>query len=219
MSSFFKIFNRMNANQRNAGNMYNTHTVKFFDIYTHETSRIRLSDVEPVACYYDGTHIYLTHENLGRVKLQFENKSKELMIDYGLVDSFNKADSIMNRMGQRNANPDSFPEFKNYIEGNFNGVKAYFETFLHPLSLLTSIPNALSNIVVREFVDNPNDIKNINKLNDFVYSGLLVQKQYIYRSHLKDMLLTFSSLKRVYDTGRCCRFVYDTTGISHVEQI
>lgn len=199
--------------------LVNTHKVNFFYEYNQETSRIQLSEAEYIECNIDGYQVTMTNRNLGLLVNQYESKSKELMIKYDLVSSWSKANNIIERMGGRNNDPDTFIEFKNYIKGHGNGVKSYFETFLHPLSIITAIPNLISQEVIGKLVDDEKHIKNINKFSEFVHSGTLAYKQAIYRYRLKDMLLTFAALKKVYDTGRCCTFRSDSCGISHIQAI
>lgn len=201
-----------------APNIVNTHSVNFFYEYNQETSMISLSKVDSIDCKIDGYQILMTNKNLKLLVNQFESKSKEMMIKYGLVDSYNKANSIMERI-ERGNNPDEFKEFKNYIQGHGNGIKSYFEIFLHPLSIVTAIPSFISKEVVGKIVEDEKHIKNINKFSEFVASGTLAYKQGIYRYHLKDFLLTFAALKEVYNTGRCCSFRYDSCGISHIKPI
>lgn len=207
-------YNRYNQNPR----ILTTHSINFFDSYNEETSRIRLSNSQSIDCHIDGYQISMTNANLRKLVHEFDNKSKELMIDYNLVNSSYKANNIMERLAQGNCNPDTFIEFENYIEGSGNTVKSFFEAYLHPLSLATAFMSGIA-IGIGHFLDDEKHTKNINKLVNLTTSGTLAEKQAIYRSHLKDFLLTFAALKRVLDTGRCCTFRYDSSGISHIEPL
>lgn len=195
-----------------------THSVNFFYRYNQETSRIRLSNSQSIDCHIDGYQISMTNANLRKLVHEFDNKSKELMIYYRLVNSSYKANDIMDRLGQGNCNPDTFIEFEKYIEGSGNTVKSFFELYLHPLSITTSLLSGIA-LGIGNFLDDKKHIKNINKLVNFTTSDTLMEKQAIYRYHLKDFLLTFAALKRVLNTGRCCTFRYDSSGISHIEPL
>lgn len=201
-----------------------THSFNFFYEFNDEISPIQLTKAERIDCHVDDNNsnvlkISLTHENLSKLVDQFAAMSKEVMIKYDLVDSYYKANRIIEKMDHDKHDPDRFPEFKHYIDGNGNGIKSFFETYLHPVSLLVSIPNAISNKVVRRFVSKKRDIKNINAFNNFVLSGTLVQKQAIYRQILKDFLITYSELKQILNSQSNCIFNYDYSGIHNVEQI
>lgn len=205
-------------------NIIPTHSLNFFYNFNKETSIIQLSNADFIDCKVQNINgnvltISISNENLALLVDQYALKAKELMLTQNLISSCNEANQIVERIGREKCDPDEIPQFKHYIDGNGNGVKSFFEMYLHPLSLLSSLPNLISTTIVRKCVTKERDIVNINKFHNFVYSNLLIQKQGIYRNVLKDILITYSELKAVLDTKSNCTFKYDTCGISNVQQI
>lgn len=201
-----------------------THSINFFSDFNMDTSLIQLSKAQSIDCNIndpdrDVVKISMTNENLEILVDQFASKAKELMCVHGLVNSDYKANQIIERIGREKCDPDIIPEFKHYIEGHGNGIKSYFEYYLHPITFITTIPNVITQTIVRRCVTKKRDIININRFYNLMYSDVLVHKQMIYRSILKTFLITYSELKSVLDTKSNCIFKYDICGIHDVKQI
>lgn len=201
-----------------------THSINFFDDYNRDTSLIQLSHASFVDCKIEDPNrdvlkISMSNENLEILVDQFASKAKELMCSQNLVNSDHIANQIIEKIGREKCDPDEIPEFKHYIEGHGNGVKSYFEFYIHPITIITAIPNVITQTIVRRCVTKKRDIININRFYNLMYANVLVHKQMIYRSYLKSMLITYSELKSVFDTKSGCTFKYDFCGISNVCQI
>ena len=114
-----------------------------------------------------------------------------------------QTDTILRRLVEDpslNENPDNLSSFKHYTKSNKNKGKAFFELYLHPATLITSIVNTPAQFFVRPFMKKKKDIDNLNKMNKFVYEDTLLSKQMVYQNIIRGCLIEYTKVAKLVKT-------------------